>query len=489
VLFVEATAMSGTGKLTITGQLGDVMKESAQAALSYVHGHADELVPELERELGASTTWVTWVLTGFLLSAAVLTPILGKLGDRFGKERLLVVSLVAFLVGCIGCAAAPDIWTLIGFRLVSGAAGAVFPLSFGIIRDEFPPERMKVGIGLLSAVFGIGGGFGLVLSGVIVDHASWRWLFVVGAIGVAIAIVLVHRFVPESPVRSSSRIDVPGAVLLSVVLATLLLGLSEGESWGWTSQAVLGLFATFAVSAVLWVLLELHVDGPLIDIRVLAERPVLLTNITALISGFAMFGSFVLVPRFVESPGGLPAEIAAQVDYGFGATATTTGLYLLPGSLLMLFAGPAAGLLGRRAGSKWPLAIGMTLIAISAAALAVLHSEPWQVVAAMAGLSAGVGFSFAAMAALITEAVEPTETGIATGINTVMRTVGAVVGAQVGAAILTAETLDGTGVPTEGAYVTAFVLAAFAAGVAAVIAVFVTPARRRRRAEVAVEAG
>ena len=221
--------------------------------------------------------------------------------------------------------------------------------------------------------------------------------------------------------------------------------------------------------------LELHVDQPLIDIRVLAERPVLLTNVTALISGFAMFGSFVLVPRFVETPGNLPAGIAAQVDYGFGASATTTGLYLLPGSLLMLFAGPAAGLLGRRVGSKWPLAIGMSLIAISAATLAVLHDEPWQVVVAMAGLSVGVGFAFAAMAALITEAVEPTETGIATGINTVMRTVGAVVGAQVGAAILTAQTLGETGVPTEGAYVSAFVLAAAAAAVATAIAVFVTP--------------
>ena len=158
-------------------------------------------LPELQRELGASTTWVTWVMTGFLLSAAVLTPILGKLGDRYGKERLLVLSLVTFLIGCIGCAAAPDIWTLILFRIVSGAAGAVFPLSFGIIRDEFPPERMKVGIGLLSAVFGVGGGLGLVISGLIVDNASWRWLFVIGAAAVAVAIVLVYRFIPESPVR------------------------------------------------------------------------------------------------------------------------------------------------------------------------------------------------------------------------------------------------------------------------------------------------
>jgi EmrB/QacA subfamily drug resistance transporter len=445
-------------------------------------------LPELQRDLDASTTWVTWVLTGFLLSAAVLTPILGKLGDRFGKERLLVASLVAFFVGCVGCAIAPDIWTLIGARVVSGAGGAVFPLSFGIIRDEFPVERVKVGIGLLSAVFGVGGGLGLVLSGLIVDNASWRWIFVVGAAAVAVAMVLVHRFVPESPVRSSSGVDVPGAILFSTVLLALLLALSEGENWGWTSPAVLGLFSLSALGGVAWVLLELYSDEPLIDMRVLADRPVLLTNTTALISGFAMFGSFVLVPGFVQAPGELPDAIASRLGYGFGATATTTGLYLLPGSLLMLFAGPLAGIFGRRVGSKWPLAIGMALIMAGAGALAAFHDAPWQIVVAMASLSVGVGFSFAAMAALITEAVRPTETGVATGINTVMRTVGGVVGAQIGAAILSADTLAGTQMPAESAYVSAFLISAVAAGFAAVIAVFVTPTRiRRRRVAVAVE--
>jgi MFS family permease len=217
---------------------------------------------------------------------------------------------------------------------------------------------------------------------------------------------------------------------------------------------------------------------------------VLVANTTGLISGFAMFGSFVLVPRFVEAPGDLPESIASELGYGFGASATMTGLYLLPGSLLMLFAGPLAGVLGRRVGSKWPLAIGMALIAISAAVLAALHAEPWHIVLAMAGLSVGVAFAFAAMAALITEAVAVTETGIATGINTVMRTVGAVTGAQVGAAILTADTVSGTNVPAESAYVITFLISAAAAAVAAVIAVFVTPTRRRRqRVSVAVETG
>jgi EmrB/QacA subfamily drug resistance transporter len=435
-------------------------------------------LPTLQSSLDTSTTWVTWVFTGFLLSAAVSTPILGKLGDRFGKERLLVLSLSVFFVGTIGCAAAWNIGSLIAFRAASGAGAAVFPLSFGIIRDEFPPEKMKVGIGLLSAVFGIGGGLGLVFAGLIIDNLSWRWLFIAGAVPVGITVVLVHKLVPESPVRSESRIDLVGATLLSGTLITLLVALSEGETWGWTSAQTLGLSAASIVLGAAFVLAELRVSEPLIDTKVFVERPVLLTNITALIAGFAMFGAFSLLPRFIEAPTGLPAAVAEQVRYGFGASATRAGLYLVPSSVMMLFAGPVAGLLGRRFGSKWPLCAGMLLVSLGAGLLGAWHDHPWQIVIAMSALGAGIAFAFASMAALITEAVPPTETGIATGINTVMRTIGAVIGGQVGAAVLTSSTIAGTGVPTESAYAMAFYLSCAAALVAAGVAVFVT--RRSR---------
>ena len=137
-----------------------------------------------QREFGTTTAWATWVVTAFLVSGAVLTPILGRLGDQYGKARLLQVSLAFFVLGCLGAACAWSIASLIAFRAVAGAGAALFPLSFAIIRDEFPPEKVKVGIGLMSAVFGVGGGFGIVLSGVIVDHLSWRYLFLLGFIPV-----------------------------------------------------------------------------------------------------------------------------------------------------------------------------------------------------------------------------------------------------------------------------------------------------------------
>jgi EmrB/QacA subfamily drug resistance transporter len=446
-------------------------------------------LPVIQRELDTTTTWATWVLTVFLLVASVATPILGKLGDQYGKERLLVISLALFLAGCVGCAVAWSIWSLIAFRALAGTGAAVFPLSFAIIRDEFPPEKVGVAIGLVSSVFGVGGGFGIVLSGLIVDHLSWRWLFIFGSIGVALAIVLVARFVPESPIKTPSRVDFPGAALLSGGLVAFLLALTEGENWGWSSGRIVSLFVGAAVLLVLWVLVELRVPEPMVDMRMMVRRPVLLTNITAIIAGFAMFSVFVLVPNFVETPTGLPDELAQLVDYGFGASATKAGLYLLPSAIVLLFAGPIGGLLGRRVGFKWPLAIGMALVSVAAAMLALWNDEPWQVVASQPIFGVGIGFAFAAMATIIAQSVRPSETGVASGMNTVMRTVGGVVGGQVGAALLTAHTIPGTTVPSVDGYEIAFALGSAAALVGAAVAVFITRPQPGRRREAAFETG
>jgi EmrB/QacA subfamily drug resistance transporter len=444
-------------------------------------------LPTLQNELHTTTTWVTWVLTVYLLVASVATPVLGKLGDQYGKERLLVICLCLFLAGSLAAALSWNIWALIASRALQGCGAAVFPLSYAIIRDEFPPEKVGMAIGLVSAVFGIGGGFGIVLSGLIVDNTSWRWLFIVGAGTIAAAVVLVHRFVPESPIKSPSRVDFVGAALLSGGLVAMLVALTEGESWGWLSGRTLSLAAAAAVLLVVWGIAELRVAEPMVDMRMLAKRQVLFTNLAAIVAGFAMFGSFVLVPNFVEIPHEFPTSVQHLVHYGFDASVTKAGLYLLPSSVALLFAGPLAGLIGRYVSSKWPLAIGLVLVAAAAASLAFWNDRPWQILAAMPVLGIGVGFAFAAMATLITEAVRPSETGVATGMNTVMRTVGGVVGGQVGAALLAAHTVAGTrGVPAVTGFEIAFAISAVAALVGAGVAVFVTPPRLRRSRQLVV---
>lgn len=438
-------------------------------------------LPVFQRDLHTTTAWAAWLFTAFLLTSAVATPLLGKLGDQYGKERVLLISLSVFFVGCVGASFAGSIWSLIAWRALQGVGGAVFPLSFAIIRDEFPTAKVGSAVGLISAVFGVGGGLGLVLSGVLVDQLSWRWIFIVGAVGVGTAAVLVHVFVPESPVKTESRVDVPGALLLSGGLVSLLLALTEGDSWGWGSTRILGLFGLSAVSLVAWGLVELRVAEPMVDMRMLAKRTVLFTNLTALLAGWALFGAFVLVPVFAETPRGLGPGLAHLVPYGFGASPLKTGLYLLPGSLVGFVSGPLAGRLGYHFGWKWPLALGMVTTAVGAASLALWHDHPWQIVLAMLVLGGGAPLAFAAMAKLIIDAVRPSETGVATGMNTVMRTIGGVIGGEVGAAILTAQTIGRTSVPTESAFTTAFWIAAAIAAGAVVIALLVTPWRSQSR--------
>ena len=437
-------------------------------------------LPTFREDLGTTTAWATWVLTGFLVSAAVTTPLIGKLGDQYGKERMLVISLGLFFAGSAAAALAWNIGSLIAFRAVAGAGGAVFPLAFAIIRDELPPERVKVGIGLLSSVFGVGGGVGIVLSGIVVDNLHWRWLFVLGAAPVAVTIWLVHRYIPESPVKTRTRVDVPGALLLSGALVSLMLTLTEGEHWGWSSAPILALGIGSLVLFVAWGVVESRVREPMVDMGMLAHRPVLLTNLTTVVAGFALFGCFVLVPSFVEAP--------SESGYGFGASATMAGFYLLPSSVALLFAGPVAGMIGRRWGSKWPLVGGMLGVSVAAVMLARWNEEPWQILVATGALGLGVGFAFAAMVALIADSVRPTEMGVATGMNTVVRMIGAVIGGQVGAALLTARTIGGTGIPTESAFETAFALSAVAALAGAAVAVLIVPRLGQRGRLEAAEA-
>src|SRR3954471_11538284 len=344
----------------------------ATAALAYAVSQTmvAPALPAIQEELGTTTTGVTWVLTVYLLTASIATPVLGRLGDMFGKERMLVLVLIMFALGSLVAALSHSIEILVAGRAIQGFAGAVFPLAFGIIRDEFPPERVAQGIGLISATFGIGGGIGLVAAGLIVDHLPYEWIFWIGLIVTVIAIVCTLLFVPESPIKVPAKIDWAGAALLSVGLGTLLLAISEGPRWGWGSGRVLGLFAAAALALVVWVRFELRVPAPLVDMRMMRRRTVWTTNVAALLVGFGMFGSFILIPQFVQAP--------ASAGYGFNATVTEAGLILLPSTAVMLFAGPGAGWLGGRFRPRLPLLIGTAAAAAAFTLIALAHDHKWE---------------------------------------------------------------------------------------------------------------
>jgi EmrB/QacA subfamily drug resistance transporter len=439
-------------------------------------------LPEIQHSLHASESAVTWVLTAYLLSASVTTPLLGRLGDIHGKEHVLVGVLIVLGLGTLISALAGSIGVLVVGRIVQGAGGGVFPLAFGIIRDEFPRERVAGGIGLMSSIIGIGAGAGIVLAGVIVDHLSYHWLFWFPLLPIVVATVATALFVPESPVRAPGRIEWVAAALLSAGLAAVMLAVSEAATWGWGSAKMVGLTALGLALLAAWVLRELHSAQPLVDMRMMRLRGVWTTNLVGFLLGVGMFGSFILLPQLVELP--------ESTGFGFGASVTQAGLYLLPSTITMLVMGALAGTLEHRFGSKPPLIAGSLFAAASFVMLALAHSTPLEIYAASATLGVGIGLAFSAMANLIVVAVSPDQTGVATGMNTIARSIGGALGSQIIASVLTSD-VAADGLPAEGGFTTAFWVAAGALLVATAAAAAVPgrAARARARQAPAPEAG
>jgi EmrB/QacA subfamily drug resistance transporter len=388
----------------------------------------------------------------------------------FGKKRLLMATLAAFAVGSLLCAVAPSIGVLIAGRVIQGAAGGLFPLAFAIVRDELPPDRVASSIGIVSAITGIGGGVGLVLGGVIVDHASWHWIFWVSLAITLVAIVATQALVPESPITTPGRVDWGGAALLAVGLASPLIGVSESTHWGWGDPRTIVLLALGV--PFLWGLVvhEKRRDQPLLDMKTLARRPVLATNAATAFIGYAMFGSFVLIPQI--------AQIPTSTGYGLGHSAAVAGLLLLPSTVVMLIAAPASGRIGARRGSRGPLIFGALVTGLALLFLAFAHLTALELMIGAVLMGTGVGFAFAAMPNLIIEAVRREQTGEATAVNALVRNVGAAIGAQISGTILAGSVAAGSDLPAESGFTAAFAVAGAVAAMGAGLAVLV-PARRR----------
>ncbi|KNC19864.1 MFS transporter [Arthrobacter sp. RIT-PI-e] len=423
------------------------------------------------QDLGVATSAVSWVLTAYLLSAAVLTPILGRLGDMVGKRKVLIIVLALLLVGTVLAALAPNLTVLIIARILQGAAGAVMPLSIGIVRDELPQERVSVTIGLLSAIFGIGAGVGIVAAGPIVEHLSWHWLFWLPAVLVLIALLGAIFGMPESPVRTPGRLDMLGTGILSVSLVALLLAISEGQTWGWADGRTIGLLVGGALTLVGFVLVELRVTDPLIDLRLFRHRGVWTAPVVALVFGFAMFGTFVLVPPLLQLPSAL--------GYGFGKSVSEAGLYLLPTVVAMVISGVVAGILIRRIGPKVPMILGGVAVIAAFLIPAISHSESWQIILSGILTGVGIGMALAATSNAIVESVPAAQTGEAISANTVLRTIGSSIGTAVIAALISSNT-TAQGAPTDEAFTTGFWVSA-GIGVLALLAALAAPSYRRRR--------
>jgi MFS family permease len=331
----------------------------------------------------------------------------------------------------------------------------------------------------MSALLGVGGGAGVVLAGPIVQHLDYHYLFWLPLLLLVPAMVAIRLFVPESPIRIPGTVNWAGAALMSVGLAAVLIAVSEAPVWGWGSPKTLVLLVAGVLVLATWVWSETRSKQPLVDMRMMRIRGVWTTNTVAALLGFGMYASFILLPEYVETP--------SRAGYGFGASVTGAGLFLLPLTVAMLLTGAQTGRLERRFGSKPPLLAGALAASCSFAMLAFARSDRWEIYVAAALLGVGIGLAFAAMANLIIENVGPAETGVATGMNTVTRTVGGAFGGAVVASIL-AGTVNSSGYASSRAFTAAFALCAIAPAIGFLTG-FAIPQRQPEDAFAPHEAG
>jgi len=441
------------------------------------------IVPELPKYLDASASNAAWAVTATLLAAAVATPVAGRLGDMFGKRRLLLTSLVLLVSGSVVCALSESLVPMIVGRSLQGLAAAVVPLGISIMRDELPAERLAGSTALMSASLGVGGALGLPAAAFIADHYDWHVLFWTSAALGVVALTLVLVIVPESKVRTGGRFDLIGSAGMAVGLVSLLLAVSKGADWGWGSGTTLGLFAVAVVVLLVWGVYELRTAQPLVDLRTTARRQVLFTNLASIAFGFSMFAMSLVLPQLLQLP--------EQTGYGLGRSMLTVGLVMAPQGLVMMSMAPLSAAISKTRGPKITLMLGAFIVAAGYALNIVLMSELWHLVLVSCVIGAGVGFAYGAMPALIMGAVPASETAAANSLNTLMRSIGTSIASAVAGVILAqmTTTFGSTALPSENGFKTVMALGAGAALLAFALASFLPRRRATAAAQETLSAG
>ena len=420
-------------------------------------------LPEL---LNASREDTAWVVTSTLLAAAVITPIAGRLGDMYGKRRIVLVLLALLVLGSVIAAVSPGIVGVVIGRALQGAVTGVIPLGISILRDVLHEDRVDSAIALISATLGVGGALGLPISALITERSDWHLLFWVAAALGVIVFVLVLWIVPVSVLRTAGRFDYVGAAGLAIGLIGILLAVSRGNEWGWGSPAVLALGLGGVVVLLVWGWYELRIAEPLLDLRVAARPAVLLTNIASVAMGFSLFSSNVSYPQMLELP---------TATGGFGLSLLAASLVIMPSGLVMMVLSPFSGRMARTVGPKLLLVLGAISLVVAYGFTLVWSSEVWHLVVANLIIGVGIGFGYAAMPMLIMRSVPQTETGASNGLNALFRSLGTSTAAAVVGAVLATYTLDfdGMPVPSPTAFQLSFILGGAAALIALIVALFI----------------
>lgn len=440
------------------------------------------LLPEYPRVFGVTGDDVSWLVTVTLLTAAVATPIVSRLADMFGKRRMLLIAMAMMIVGAFTASLGGTFFWALAGRAIQGFSGAVIPVGISILRDALPQKKIAGAVSLMSASFGIGSALGLPLSGFIYENLGWQATFwVVGLIALVIFTAVVI-FVPESRVRTPGRFDYEGALVLSGAMTALLLAISKGGVWGWTSDAILGLFAAAAVLLALWFPLELRKGQPLVDLRTSARRPVLLTNAATVLVGFSMYANMLVTTQQLQ--------LSRESGFGFGLSVLVAGLTMIPAGLAMVAAAPLSAFVTNTFGAKSTMVLGCAVMAAGYMSRVMLVHTVTGIIIGAVIISVGTAVAMAAMPTLIMSNVPLTDTAAANGVNTLLRSVGTSTCSAAVATILASVTIrvDSTVFPGVDAFRAIFAMAGCAALLATGISCFIPRAVRREATHPALHA-
>jgi MFS family permease len=421
-----------------------------------------------------------WVVTITLLAGAVSMVLSGRLGDLLGKQRVLVATASLLVVGSLVSAVSDSLAPMLAGRALQGMALGFIPVGIALMREITPPEMANTAIAAMSATLGVGGAIGLPLSAFVAQTFDWHAIFWMGAALSAVMTLGVVVLVPHRNDHAGGSLDLVGVVGLTIGLVATLLGVSKGNAWGWTSGRTWGSIGAGIVVLLLWGAYELRRREPLVNLRVSASRPVLLTNLAAIAIGFGMMAQSIVVPQLLQLP--------AATGFGLDQSLLAAGLWMAPGGLVMMAFAPVSGRLMTEVGPKRTLIIGAVVLGAGYLTAFFLMDAPWQLLIASSIAAAGVGIGYGAMPTLIMGNVSPREAGAAVGINALMRSIGTTTAAAVMVTVLTSSTREfgGTTIPTEGAYQLCFLIGAVAAFVGVALTALVPHVHARAaRAEVA----
>lgn len=426
------------------------------------------VVPVLDmigRQLEASADAVSWVVTANLLAAAAATPLIGRLVDLRNKKRVLLSVLALVLAGSLLAAITTSVPLLLLARSLQGTAFALYPVAVSILRDEVPADRLVRSIAVLSAMLGVGGSVGLVVTGLLMTpDASYHRVFWLCTVFTAVVALAALAVIPSRRRYERASVDWLGGISLAVGLSALLLTITQGHDWGWLSPAtvVTGVSGVAVLSA--WWFQSNHTAHPLVSTAMLRRGPVLLANAATVLVGMGLYFSFLGRTGFVEAP--------AADGYGFGASVLDASVeFLLPGAVAAAVTALISGRCIERFGARAVITVGAGTGVAGFTLLIGWHSQPWQIIVAGLLTSAYTSLAYGALPILILQDVGEDETGIATSLNAIVRMVGSSLAAAMVGVLLT-PAADGHA-PESG------FIAIFALGAVTALGAILLTARKR----------